>query len=81
MKLFMISSDNVREMDVEWLGITTMQGQYIIGAGHAPAIIQVKPHSALMLHLPGGAVTSVPISGGIVHVDRTVINIIIVDSL
>jgi F0F1-type ATP synthase epsilon subunit len=81
MKLRMISSDSLREMDVEWLDITTAYGQQTIGAGHAPYVVPLKPQSSLQLHLPGGAVTSVPVLGGIVHADRTSINVIIVDTL
>ena len=66
-----------QSLDVEWIDVATTQGSHIIMPGHAPFTVQIAPNTQLALGLLGGATKSIPITNGILHVDRNAAMVIL----
>lgn len=77
MNITLVSPDSLREFTVEWIDVRTTEGHRIIMHGHAPLIAQLTPQQTISMKLPGGAVKSLLIPGGIMNVNRTEVIIIL----
>jgi len=77
MNVTMISPESLKEFTVEWLGIITTEGSRTILPGHAPLIAQLLPERTLSMKLPGGAIKTISVVGGVIHVERDRVVIIL----
>lgn len=77
MKVTMVSPESVREFTIEWIQCMMPDGSRTILPGHAPFIERLVPQESLSMKLPGGAIKSFAIPGGVISVDRTSVTILL----
>jgi F0F1-type ATP synthase epsilon subunit len=67
-----ISSPNARHhIAVAWISIDTTAGNFTILGGHAPTILQLKPHSVVVMGFSNETQETLLAPGGVVEVSRT----------
>lgn len=67
----LLSPTSSKTMDINWLEIQTLEGNFVIKPGHAPLIVVAAPNKELTIELSDGSVTMMSIAGGILEVNRT----------
>jgi F0F1-type ATP synthase epsilon subunit len=77
MKVTIMSPDALREYNAEWIEVVTKEGSRTILAGHAPFLAQLSPQRTLSMKLPGGAVRSITVVGGVISVERNQVTIVL----
>ena len=79
MNLKILGPTSKKSITVEWIDVQTTQGSRVILPGHEPLTAQLAHNTPVSLGLPGGAVNSIPITDGILAVDRHTATIILDD--
>lgn len=77
MELKLIGPTSSQTMEVNWLEVQTVQGNFIIQPGHAPMIVLLAPNKELNMELLDGSHTLMTIVGGILEVSRTSVTLIL----
>jgi F0F1-type ATP synthase epsilon subunit len=77
MKLTIISFQEKLTFDIAWLEITTTTGNRVVQKGHVPMIAQLAPRTLVSFCLQNGKQESKDVAGGMVHIERTSVTIVI----
>lgn len=77
MQLHIISPTSKKSIRVAWLEINTTQGNFVIQPGHAPCIMTLAHNERFTYCLTSGKRESVPVTHGIVEIDRTGVTILL----
>lgn len=77
MKLKVITTKRVIELDVEWVELNTPVGNMVIQQGHAPVMIELMKGNELVYQVAGGVIESMLIVQGIAHVTRSEVKILL----
>lgn len=77
MELKLIGPTSSETMEINWLEVQTLQGNFIVQPGHAPTIVLLAPDKELSMELLDGSVTVMTIAGGILEITRTSIMLIL----
>jgi F0F1-type ATP synthase epsilon subunit len=77
MNVQLVGPDSLREFSVEWLEVTTKSGNRVILPGHTPFIEQLMVQKPILMKMPGGALKTIPLEGGVMSVDRTTVLIVL----
>jgi len=70
MELLIIAPTYKKEFSIAWLELETTVGNFVIQPGHAPTILLLAPHQTATFCLKNGKQETIPISGGIAHIQR-----------
>lgn len=73
----LITPTEKRQYNLIWLEIETQQGSLVIQPGHAPLIAILAHQSELLMGLHDKTVEQVKVLGGIAHVQRTGVVVIV----
>jgi F0F1-type ATP synthase epsilon subunit len=79
MELHITSAEEKRVLQVAWLEIDTPAGNFVIHKGHAPMLVTLVPGKTILMRLKSGKQENIAASGGIVHITRTSVTIILSD--
>ena len=77
MILKIIRPNGYKEHNIIWLEINTPEGNFIIAKGHAPMIISLSANKQLIFELTTGQSHSEVITGGIAHINRDNIQLLL----
>ncbi len=77
MELKLIGPLSSQSMDINWLEVQTVQGNFVIKPGHAPMIVILAPNKELTMELHDGSLTVMTVAGGILEVQRTTLTLIL----
>lgn len=77
MILTIISPTQEKTETITWLEINTPQGNFVIQPGHAPMLITLAPDKKFIYESSDGKKNSLPASGGLAHIKRDSITIIL----
>ncbi len=77
MELKIIRPTSSQTMKINWLEAQTEQGNLVVLPGHTPMIILLAPNKELSIELWDCTRTQMTIAGGIVHITRTSITLVI----
>lgn len=77
MELKLIGPTSSQNMEINWLEVQTLKGNFVIKPGHAPLIVLLAPNKELTMELLDGSMTLMTIPGGILEVSRTSLTLIL----
>lgn len=77
MELKLIGPTSSQTMEINWLEVQTLHGNFVIKPGHAPMIVLLAPNKELSMELLDGSLTLMTIAGGILEIQRTFITLIL----
>ena len=77
MELKLIGPTESQKMEINWVEIQTLQGNFVIKPGHAPLIALLAPNKEMSMELLDGSVTVMTIPGGILEVTRTSLTLLL----
>lgn len=77
MELKLIGPTSSQSMDIQWLEVQTLNGNFVIKPGHAPLVVLLAPNKELTMELLDGSMTLMTIPGGILEVSRTSLTLIL----
>ncbi len=77
MLLEIIGFDRHQTFDIQWIELQTMVGNFIIQPGHAPMVLELQDHASIRYCLDNTRQNSVSLPGGIVHITRDAVMILI----
>lgn len=77
MNIQLVGPDSLREFQVEWLEVTTESGSRVILPGHEPLVEQLAVHKPIVMKMPGGAIKTIPLEGGVLSVMRDAVLIVV----
>lgn len=77
MELTLIGPTSSQHINVNWLEVQTLAGNFVIKPGHAPMIVVLAPNKELTMELHDGSLTLMTIAGGILEIQRTFITLIL----
>ncbi len=77
MDLTISRPEGEKHYKIIWIELNTPVGNFIIAKGHAPMILTLLPEKQLTYLLENGKEHSELIPGGIAHVTRQTVNIIL----
>lgn len=77
MLLEMIGFDQHHQLEVQWVELQTKAGNLIIQPEHAPMILELQPNTPVRYCLETSKQNTVQLAGGIVHITRTSVTILI----
>lgn len=81
MQLQIVGIDQKTEFNVQWVELQTVVGNFIIQIEHAPMIVQLQAKSQVRFGLDSSKQKTVDIAGGIAHVTRNSVTILIQNNL
>ena len=70
MKLTLISPTSTIVMDINWLQVQTLQGNFTVKSGHAPTIVILAVNKEISIGLKDNSTTLMTIAGGILEINR-----------
>lgn len=77
MNFTLIGPTNSQTLEVKWLEVQTLQGNFTIKPGHAPMIIVLAPNKEISMELQDGSTTLMTVAGGILEVTRTDVTLLL----
>lgn len=77
MLLEMIGFDQHHQLEVQWVELQTKVGNLIVQPEHAPMILELQTNSQIRYCLDSSKQNTMLLSGGIVHITRTSVTILI----
>lgn len=77
MNFTLIGPTSSQTLEIKWLEVQTLQGNFVIKPGHAPMIIILAPNKEVSMELNDGATTVMTIAGGMLEVTRTDITLLL----
>lgn len=75
--LIVASPEHRQEIPITWLEINTPSGNFVILPGHAPMIITLTPNAPVTYCLSSGHQKSIDVVGGIAHITRTEVTLLL----
>lgn len=77
MKLIITSPEHHQEFQIAWIELNSPVGNFVILPGHAPMIITLKENMPVTYLLKTGHQESFDASGGIAHITRTDVTLLL----
>lgn len=77
MKLTVIDTTTVQSFEIAWLEVNSNAGNFVMQRGNAPMILVLAADQPILYCLQNGEQQSLPIPGGILHINRQEATIII----
>ena len=77
MELHLIGPTSSQVLEMNWLEVQTLGGNFTIKPGHAPLIVLLAANKELSMELLDGSLTIMTIAGGILEVTRTALTLIL----
>jgi len=77
MELKIVRPMSTQTMNISWLEAQTERGNFVIMPGHAPMVILLAPGKELSIELEDHTKTQMTIAGGILHITRNILTLLI----
>jgi F0F1-type ATP synthase epsilon subunit len=77
MKLNIISPTSKKIIDVAWVELNTVTGNYVIQPGHAPTFLTLAPNKDMTLCLTNGKQETFNVSQAIAEITRESVTILV----
>lgn len=77
MDLKIISSAYAKHHSVQWVEMSTSEGDQIIEEGHAPTVLFLKPDSEIVFSDGGNTPHKVLVKQALAHITRTNVTILV----
>ena len=77
MNLLIRSATGLQEQAVSWVSFDTIQGNYTILNGHAPAVWVLRNNSVIVMGFADERQETKLVSGGVVEVTRTEVQVLV----
>ncbi len=77
MNFTLIGPTSSQTLEVKWLEVQTLQGNFVIKPGHAPMIIILAPNKEISMELKDGSTTVMTVVGGMLEVTRTDVTLLL----
>ena len=72
MQLSIISTQDQKDLSIDWIEVNTLQGNYVIQSGHAPTVLVLAAGSKVIYNsINSEQQTELIIKQGLLHVTRT----------
>jgi F0F1-type ATP synthase epsilon subunit len=77
MQFTLIGPTSSQSLDVQWIEVQTLEGNFVVKQGHVPMIIALAPNKELSMELNDGSTTLMTIAGGILEISRTAVRLLL----
>lgn len=77
MQLFITKPFEKININIEWIEIETVVGNFVIQPEHAPMVIELKPGIKAVYELPDGNQETIEVKTGLAHITRNSVTLLL----
>jgi len=77
MQLYIIRPTEKKVMEIKWIELETLAGNFVIQPEHAPVILVLSPDNVVNFELENGTTESLVVKSGIAHITRESVTLLL----